>query len=102
MGRDIEQQRFEEGLAHVKAVAHTPPGQPLPPPTWFADVSRADATAAESAIRPASTSKNFGKVMTIGPYTAAEARVDVNERAVSRDEPEATAQPEIEVEDYEI
>lgn len=111
MGRenegDMGQQRATEAFAHLRAILRSgKEGQPLPtPPAWLVeDMRRAEAEkAAEYGARHTATvAEIFGRVKAYGPFTASEARVGFDDRAASRDDPEAQAQPETEIEDYEI
>ncbi|WP_163055354.1 hypothetical protein [Acidithiobacillus ferrooxidans] len=97
---DMEgQQRAEEARAYLRACVRTPRDQPLPPePAWAEEVRR--QVAAEKAAGPAprhtkTVAEIFGRVKTTGPFTAAEARVGLDDRAEAQD------QTENETEDYE-
>ena len=97
---DMEgQQRAEEARAYLRACVRTSRDQPLPPePAWAEDVRRQVAAEKAAGTAPAqakTVAEIFGRVKTTGPYTAADARVGLDDRA------ENQGNPEIDHEDYE-
>lgn len=100
---DITEQQATEGFAHMRAILNRRGAGPAPtPPTWLADCMRkveAEKAAEKAAPAPRQTqtvAEIFGKVKANGPYTAADARVDLDDRADDRDQ----GKPENETEDY--
>ena len=82
---NVTEQQAAEGFAHMRALLNRTPDQPMPQaPAWLADDMRKleEERAAEKADRHAKTiAEIFGKVKTTGPYTAADARIGLDDRA---------------------
>ena len=97
----VTEQQEAEGFAYLRALLSLRDGQPKPEaPGWIEEARRQDEAgkeekAAETA-RVKTVAEIFGKVKTTGPYTAADARVDLDDRA----EAPGLAQTN-ETEDYE-
>ncbi len=97
----VTEQQEAEGFAYLRALLSLRDGQPKPEaPGWIEEAARKDAEEKDAGTVPAqakTVAEIFGRVKkTTGPYTAADARVDLDDRA----EAPGPAQTN-ETEDYE-
>ena len=83
----VTEQQEAEGFAYIRALLSRREDQPKPDaPDWIEEATRKDEAekeekAAESARAPVKTAAEiFGKVKATGPFTAADARVGLDDR----------------------